>query len=269
MLKFKMSKMAGKSKFLFLVLFGVVVSINLSAFVSSRIEGVVVDKETGKPIEGAEVILCKGDIKDYRMSNTMTSAYTDSEGKFKINLVAKRGYRYFIIVVKKGYATYGHVYDLKKATTNDFPGANFWNIIGPKDESRWFTIKEGNIKYFRIGMEKEAILEINISYKYPPEIEPVKPIPHAEEYTHDIIIKHEKYEQEGEYHAWKNKIIKGLAPGKVEVTIYTLLIGWPLSKSKRIIELKSGKNVLNWVFDLTKGGALVKKVVYETKKLST
>ncbi len=44
---------------IFILFVVVICSINLSAFVSSRIEGVVVDKETGKPIEGAEVRLCE------------------------------------------------------------------------------------------------------------------------------------------------------------------------------------------------------------------
>jgi len=235
---------------------------NLQALISSRIEGVVYDKKTGKPIEGAEVIVCSGDMNTREVYCSPFYEYTDSKGYFEVNVnVNNTGRKFFVLVFKKGYASYGHIIDKEQAIEKGDlnPSAGQFNIMGPTDRSKWFGLKEGEIKHLKIGMEKEAIVDINISYKYPPEIKPMKPIPDTEEYTHDIVVSMSGYEQELKYSAWKNLEIRGLASGEVSIEIYTYLIGYPRVVYKR--KLKSGERVvINHVFDLTKGGVIYGKL---------
>ena len=251
----RIKKFSKRINFLLVIIIGLIMlSINLSAMISSRIEGIVYDKETGKPIEGAEVYITG------RKTPGHIEIKTDKEGRFVYDYIVEEGRdEFFVNVFKQGYASYGHAYDKKRA--RDAAPNSLGSIRYPDDKKWWTKIEEGDVKYFRIGLEKEAILEINISYKYPPQI---KPIEQSEEIIekggHYVRLRHERYEQERSYEVYKQKVFRGLAPGMIEVKFYTQLIGWPSNKSKRVMELKPGKNVLNWVYDLTKGGVVYGKV---------
>ncbi len=87
-----------KRKILLLVLvFMLIVFISafdLRAFISSRIEGVVVDKATGKPVKGVEIRVYCGKKRDGH-GYFYTKTRTDQEGKFTIE--ANREAYYFIV----------------------------------------------------------------------------------------------------------------------------------------------------------------------------
>ncbi len=117
--------------------------VELRAMISSRIEGVVVDKATGKPIAGAEVILY---VYQGYASFSTSRGITDEKGYFKMDDL--REGKYFISCSKPGYETYSSV-----------------SLIGEPDYEKklsLFYLKEGEIKYFKIGMVPGGSIRIEI-----------------------------------------------------------------------------------------------------------
>jgi hypothetical protein len=124
--------------------------VNISAKISSRIEGIVSDKDTGEPIEGAKIILYSGSLSRanifIRLMQWETA--TDSKGyyKFEINIPA-RG-KWYLKCSKKGYIPFmpEHYYAYGK------------NELLP-DIYRVFSLNEGLIKHFKIELEKGGTLK--------------------------------------------------------------------------------------------------------------
>jgi len=264
----RIKKFSKRINFLLVILMGLIVlSINLSAMISSRIEGVVYDKDTGKPIEGAEVLL----FQKYPGSNYIRQTgitKTDNKGYFRIERqLTNKNSKFCIIVEKLGYAVYGHINtfikkkkeeEKKGVFVNELYSNNYRNrLIGPKNKNRYFSLKEGDKKYLRIGLVKEVIIEINIGYKWLPQIGEIK---NDMRYKHYICIKHSSYSYGGEcFKANEHFSIRGYGEGEIKVEIMTKLIGYPVVVYKR--KVKGGERVvINHVFDLTKGGVVYGKV---------
>ncbi len=136
-------------RFLFVVMFFVVMSLNLSAFVSSRIEGVVVDKETGKPIEGAKVMVC-GNVLGFELQCKETK--TDERGFYAIEKLIREG-KYYVRVFKDGYVSNIEEYQLDSYL--------FHKMI----EKYEFEIKKGDIKRINIGLERGGDIELKVNKK--------------------------------------------------------------------------------------------------------
>jgi len=269
MLKINPSRNSGKAfKFLFVVLFGVVVSVNLSAFVSSRIEGVVVDKETGKPIEGAEVRLYERLGYGNARMKMIRVMHTDKKGYFKADMNLMGRVRYFHIVVsKRGYAVHGSVNPYVKEKKEEelrgvrvnIPDAVRKTEEGPVAPRAWIELNEGEIKHVKIGMSKEAVLEVNIGYRWLPEIGEIKK-DSVGKYKNRVCIIELSYEGVNNCFGVNEHFkLRGFGSGEIEIEIYTKLIGWPKVVYKR--KVKGGeKVVINHVFDLTKGGVVYGKL---------
>lgn len=162
----------------FLILVVIILSLfqfNLYSLITSRVEGTVIDKDTGQPIEGAEVLLFLGGKmdsgKDIGYMFVETIKKTNSNGYFKFDHLEREG-EYFLSVFKKGYACIGPFYYID--------GTNSGYIINELEEEainryKWlqkseaeintFYIKQGQIKHFKIKLEKEAVLEIKLYLK--------------------------------------------------------------------------------------------------------
>ncbi|MCP4156935.1 MAG: carboxypeptidase regulatory-like domain-containing protein [bacterium] len=122
------------------------INLELSAVVSSRIEGVVTDKDTKQPIEGVNVFLYL-EYRSYRW------AATDSKGYYKFDNVSPNSL-YHMQFRKKGYVSFLPKY------YSDYIKREFFDII-----YKTFFVKEGQIKHVRIELEKGGTLEGVISKK--------------------------------------------------------------------------------------------------------
>jgi hypothetical protein len=121
---------------------------NLSAGISSRIEGVIVDRDTNQPIEGARVVLYL-DNREYK------STKTDKKGYFKFEqrqVIA--GQEYYIQCSAKGYIPF-----LPEYYSSEVKSEYFNEIF------RVFNLREGQIKHLKISLEKGGILKGTIFKK--------------------------------------------------------------------------------------------------------
>ncbi len=142
-------------RFKYMLLFIVLIllsQVNLYSLITSRVEGTVVDEDSGKPVEGAQVTL-------YICENEHTflgspGQATGTNGRFVFNDL-KEG-EFYMAVSKKGYAAIGPISRYK-----------LLGEIGGLDTSRKipggvdkFFLKEGHVKHIKITLEKEAILKV-------------------------------------------------------------------------------------------------------------
>jgi len=134
---------------IFILFVVVICSINLSAFVSSNIEGVVYDKETGKPIAGAKVMVC-GNILGFELQCKETK--TDERGFYAIEKLIGEG-KYYVRVFKDGYVSNIEEYQLDSYL--------FHKMI----EKYEFEIKKGDIKRINIGLERGGDIELKVNKK--------------------------------------------------------------------------------------------------------
>jgi hypothetical protein len=161
----------------FLILISLVIPLNLFSWISSRIEGTIVDEETGAPIINALVSLymCKsdGDREYYteEIDNVPDNRVeTDRNGKFVFNDL-KNG-EYFLQVFKEGYAAvgprvnYDWIYEGigRLGIRLNYQYMGNWSHDKPGEIKR-FLLKEGQIKHLSIKLEKEAILLVKLFEK--------------------------------------------------------------------------------------------------------
>jgi hypothetical protein len=167
-----------KSFVLFCLVLGLV-HVNLFSLITSRVQGIVVDEETGSPIINALVSLytCKsnGDGEFYTEKSDTGPAnrvQTDGNGKFVFNDL-KKG-EYFLQVFKEGYAAvgprvnYDYIYKgigpLGIRLNYKLQYLGNWSHDKPGEIER-FLLKEGQIKHFSIKLEKEAVLLVKLFEK--------------------------------------------------------------------------------------------------------
>ena len=136
--------------------------------VTSRIQGVVKDINTGEPIWEANVILlyCERyeDICDKK-----DGTFTDSKGFFQFHFLQKGIYR--LLVYKEGYADFGPFFKTKLENIKNGKGRRsnprllgLSVVIEAFDKEKIF-LQEGEIKHVTIELKKEAILEIRFKKK--------------------------------------------------------------------------------------------------------
>ena len=233
--------------------------LSLYSLITSRVEGVVIDKDTGQPIEGAKVYLFELDIFDNNSAEyeSFDMLETNKKGYFKFNNV-KKG-TYFLSIFKQGYAAFGplyaHGYDALELI-----GEPTWQQKNGSEIER-FYLKEGQIKHFKINLEKEAILKIKVLKKLPNGIEP-----YSEKYEgyvrlslkHRGFINEIKAETGSEFQSIFFK--KGLVDIKIKPEGYK-------TKTYKDVLLDSGETkTIEYVADFTAGQVLHGVIKYADTK---
>jgi hypothetical protein len=133
----------------------------LFSLITSRIEGVVVDYDTGAVIIGAEVQLFHVSYKT--VSNPKTKTFND--GRFIFDDLQQG--EYYISVYKEGYELYGPFTreELEEDKSIQFPPPlSIIKLITNPIKGRIY-LKEGEVKHFKISLRKEAIVEVLFSKK--------------------------------------------------------------------------------------------------------
>jgi len=143
--------------FLLLCLF----QLNLISLITSRIEGTVLDIDTGLPVVGAKVALFKYGTVLKDLCDQISSGRSNMEGYFKFDNL-KMG-EYSLLIFKEGYAPTAPIHVLKKYLSADL-GPHF-----KAGELTPFYLKEGEVKHFKINLKKEAVLNVTVYKKTPTE----------------------------------------------------------------------------------------------------
>jgi 5-hydroxyisourate hydrolase-like protein (transthyretin family) len=134
---------------------------NLVSLIYSRIEGTVLDSDTGLPIVGAKVALFKYGILVEDLCNQISSNKSNTEGYFKFDNI-KVG-EYSLLIFKEGYAPTAPIHVLKKYLSAELTPHFKAGELTP------FYLKEGEVKHFKIDLKKEAVLNVKIYKKTPTE----------------------------------------------------------------------------------------------------
>jgi hypothetical protein len=123
-------------------------NLKLFSYISSRVSGNVMDKETNFVLENVNVFLMsyKSDIF-FPMPVAQTK--TNIKGYFQFDDLRKGAY--FIECIKPGYATFSPDYYLQ--------------LPYPQKYINIFQMNEGQIKHFEIKMEKDGKLKVIINKK--------------------------------------------------------------------------------------------------------
>ncbi len=142
---------------------------HLFSLITSRIEGIVLDKASGEPVEGAYVILYRG-IEYFYLEDPIK---TDAKGHFKFpGLKALiRDKKYAVAIIKRGYAQVGpdHIV-LERLLENGVPSNS---VELPADYPGFFYMKQGQVKFLEIKLEKESVLEVSYYRKTHKGLEPL------------------------------------------------------------------------------------------------
>ena len=138
--------MKGIKFFVLVVIILSLFQLNLYSLITSRVEGVVKDKETNLPLKDVVVglFVYKGVV-----SFATAKTKTDENGYFVFNDLRKG--EYFVGCFKEGYASFSPSYLASE--------------INPKEHLSLFYLKEGQIKYFEIEMKKGGKIKIIINKK--------------------------------------------------------------------------------------------------------
>ena len=146
---------------LFFLVMGVF-DVTLFSSITSRIEGVVRDFDTGAVIIGAEVRLFR--VNSIGGRNPKITTYND--GRFRFDDL--RQGEYCISVYKEGYELYGpftrqELKEEDERNVTPYPPGYFKLIKTPVKDRIY--LKEGEIKHFKISLRKEAIVEVFFTKK--------------------------------------------------------------------------------------------------------
>lgn len=132
----------------------------LFALIEGRIEGVVKDKDTKLPIEGATItlkILAESDFYElFEFKYT-----TKKNGAFHFDIEPKKEIFYYVQCQKKGYISLIPEYYFEYDKIELF-----------RDMVKGFSVDQGQVKFVDIGLEKGAVLEgmlrgIGLQGEYP------------------------------------------------------------------------------------------------------
>lgn len=135
--------------------------LHVRAEISNRVEGVVKDKDTRQPIEGAKVVLYECFESDQNIAMPFYQTKTAINGRFYINF--SRHGNYFLGVFKDGYVSLWQLLDhLKLAEEGRLEKRSpVYILTNPKV----FAMNGGQIKHFDIGLERGGSLEVTVSSK--------------------------------------------------------------------------------------------------------
>jgi hypothetical protein len=152
----------GIATIIFFALFLTTLSHSLLAKLNCRIAGVVVDKETGEPVGGANIYIRQGERTRYCLS--WQNAYdlkTDAFGRFSQSL--RYDGTYTVYCQSEGYVTF------KPDRYSYLKGDG--NSLSDKD----FDVAEGEVKFLRIELERGGTLQGTIKLETGEKI-PIGPI---------------------------------------------------------------------------------------------
>jgi hypothetical protein len=147
---------------LFYVLFTIALSHSiLFSSINSRVQGQVIDKDTGKPIVGASITLYDSDIglKKFLEWNTTT----DKKGHFRIDLETGPFSQYYVHCSKDGYIPFLPEY-YRKNIKREYTEEVF----------RLFTLDEGQIKHLKIELSRGGSLSATFYVKEDSNTIPLK-----------------------------------------------------------------------------------------------
>lgn len=155
----------------FLVLLVLIIcflQVSLFSRISSRVEGTVIDKDTGQPIEGAKIYLYKI-IDDYSGITHEYETTTGKKGKFRFDDVEKGSY--FLRCVKNYYiSVLPNFYYGPWAGSESLRPASPLYLYKDRDELKKniniFRLDEGKIKYFKIAMERGGKIQGKVLVKF-------------------------------------------------------------------------------------------------------
>lgn len=127
---------------------------NLLSTIYGKVGGMVKDKDTGKVLEGVEVVLCRYPMSSFESSYGNIKTKTNRHGRFVFDRVIPG--QYYLSFNKKKYIRnvprYYYSAFLKGLKPSDFE-----KTVGV------FYVKEGEIKYFEKSLEKGGTLEGTIT----------------------------------------------------------------------------------------------------------
>ncbi len=247
--------MKGIKLFILVVFVLSLFQFNLYSLITSRVEGTVVDKDTGQPIKGACVYLFECDFYNNTVDySAFDIVETDTKGYFKIDDV-KKGI-YFLSIFKEGYSTFGPIYAYNKETLQ---------IIGEGGNStdtfkiERISVKEGEIKHFKIKLEKEAKLIIKVLGKIPRGMERYNELVRFKiKHPGFIDVIKEHYIDGGEFETYLFK--KGVVDIEIKPEGYK-------TKTYKDVLLESGETkTIEYVADFTTGQVLHGVIKYADTK---
>jgi hypothetical protein len=164
--------MKGIKRFVLFIFVVVLFEVKLFSLITSRIEGVVSDFDTGAVIIGAEVHLFHVSYKT--VSNPKIKTFND--GRFRFDDLQQG--EYYISVYKEGYELYGPFTreELEEDKSIQFPPPlSIIKLITNPIKGRIY-LKEGEVKHFKISLRKEAIVEVLFFKKTEQGETPIKSI---------------------------------------------------------------------------------------------
>ena len=243
--------------------------MNLFSLIASRIEGTVVDEETGQPIVNAEVYLAHDSEKVNLNVRTGQSIIpyqwekkTNNQGYFKFDNLIESDY--LVCVFKEEYVTVGpfrkefeyksrhslHLEKYRKSLLGIDPGTK--GLI---------HLKEGEIKHFEIKLAREAVVEVRYTMKTHKGIGPVLPIATASTvergsaFSMNIGAKLYFEDLDQVIPPTKKKI--GLVrfenlPGRATVKVEVWALGYP-NKTYELRLEKGVTSIVDHILDYTKG----------------
>jgi hypothetical protein len=151
--------------FVFVVLFLGIFQFNLFSLLTSRVEGTVVDKDTGAPIEGVTITLHTRTPGGSYVRLGQRDTLTDKRGYFKFKINPKLTVFYFIECSKRGYVSFPPIYYLEYGKDEYYA-----------DLLQMFQVQEGEIKHLRVELEKGGTLKGTF---YKKDLSGISPFSHA------------------------------------------------------------------------------------------
>lgn len=135
---------------------------SLFSRISSRVEGKVIDKDTGQPIEGAEVHLFNVAPRPNYLRLLEWEKVTDKKGKFMFEVPSFNiPQSYYIQCKKKGYISLIPDYYFRYKKKEKFP-----------EIAKFFVMGNGEVKHFVIELEKGGTLKGTILKRKPTGVSP-------------------------------------------------------------------------------------------------
>ena len=215
----------------------------LFALIEGRIEGVVRDKDTGEPIEGAIVSLKL--FADLSLSMpALRTLETDKLGKFKFNIKPSTRSLYYLQCKKKNYVPL-------------IPDYYFGYV---KEEMyvealKGFRVKEGQIRFVEIELQKGGAIEVALKGIYPNGTFPLKNIrasilmkaPLNNKFikgSDDYLIMDLETNENGILE------VEGLEPEKI-YSVSIMLRGYVVPDIKNILVKKNSTTFIERSFDFT------------------
>ena len=142
----KMGMKKGIAIIIFSALIIAALSLTLPAKLRCRIAGVVVDKETGEPVSGANIYIRQGERTRYCLS--WQNAYdlkTDAFGRF--SQILRYDGTYTVYCQNEGYVTFKP------------DRYSYLNEDGDAPSHKDFDVAEGEVKFLRIELERGGTLQ--------------------------------------------------------------------------------------------------------------